>query len=100
MKNGKQPAFNYSVGLSNHEVESLVGLTKREYFAGLAMQSAQSETTDVVPANFYNWCKMLLVEFLHLTFLEIKYKDVKGAKEATCKRAINYADELLKQLEQ
>jgi hypothetical protein len=38
MENGKQPAFNYSVGLSNHEVESMVGLTKREYFAGLAMQ--------------------------------------------------------------
>ena len=37
MKNGKQPAFQTSIGMSNSEMENM-GLTKREYFAGLAMQ--------------------------------------------------------------
>jgi hypothetical protein len=70
MKNGKQPAFNYSVGLSNHEVESMVGLTKREYFAGLAMQGILSNP-----------------QFNNLDL------------ENSVVLAINQADELLKQLE-
>jgi hypothetical protein len=37
MKNGKKPAFQTSIGMSNSEMENM-GLTKREYFAGLAMQ--------------------------------------------------------------
>jgi hypothetical protein len=37
MENGKQPAFQTSIGMSNSEMEHM-GLTKREYFAGLAMQ--------------------------------------------------------------
>jgi hypothetical protein len=37
MENGKKPAFQTSIGMSNLEMESR-GLTKREYFAGLAMQ--------------------------------------------------------------
>jgi hypothetical protein len=37
MENGKKPAFQTSIGMSNSEMEHM-GLTKREYFAGLAMQ--------------------------------------------------------------
>jgi hypothetical protein len=37
MKNGKKPAFQTSIGMGNSEMENM-GLTKREYFAGLAMQ--------------------------------------------------------------
>jgi hypothetical protein len=37
MENGKKPAFQTSIGMSNSEMENM-GLTKREYFAGLALQ--------------------------------------------------------------
>jgi hypothetical protein len=72
MRNGKQPVFNYSVGLSNHELESMVGLTKREYFAGLAMQGLCAYNGTMHEHNI----------------------------ESTVKRSIEIADELLKQLEQ
>jgi len=46
MENGKQPAFaspgTYNPNNGNHNGDSQVGLTKREYFAGLAMQSCLS----------------------------------------------------------
>jgi hypothetical protein len=42
MENGKKPAFNYSVALSDSEMKAMSGLTKREYFAGLAMQGILS----------------------------------------------------------
>lgn len=38
MENGNKPAFDYSVAISTSEMERMHGLTKREYFAGLAMQ--------------------------------------------------------------
>jgi hypothetical protein len=41
MENGKKPAFQSSIGLSSAEIKEL-GLTKREYFAGLAMQGLLS----------------------------------------------------------
>jgi hypothetical protein len=37
MENGKKPASQTAIGMSNSEMEHM-GLTKREYFAGLAMQ--------------------------------------------------------------
>lgn len=76
------------------------GLTKREYFAGVAISAVTAETVDTVPLNLWNWFKQLLVILLHLTFIEVKYKDVAGAHEAAAKRAISIADELLKQLDE
>jgi hypothetical protein len=43
MKNGKQPAFT---GIVNEAYQE--GLTKREYFAGLAMQALMSNPNVVV----------------------------------------------------
>ena len=57
------------------EVKPLIGLTKREYFAGLAMQGLISSCD----WNFTTFNKDLI--------------------EATSKNAIDLADELLKQLE-
>ena len=54
----------------------LIGLTKREYFAGLAMQGLISSFTE--KASYGGWGTEM---------------------EATIKCAIDYADELLKQLE-
>ena len=45
MENGKQPAFQTSIGMSNSEMEHM-GLTKREYFAGLAMQGILASNTE------------------------------------------------------
>ena len=58
------------------EVKPLIGLTKREYFAGLAMQGLISSFTE--KASYGGWGTEI---------------------EETIKCAINYADELLKQLE-
>ena len=55
-------------------VKPLIGLTKREYFAGLAMQGLMSSFTENAENGFY------------------------GTKEVVS-TAIEYADELLKRLE-
>jgi hypothetical protein len=74
MKNGKQPAFQTSIGMSNSEMEHM-GLTKREHFAGLAMQGLlSSRRWNYEPFN-------------------------EDTPYWTSKFAIEIADELLKQLE-
>jgi hypothetical protein len=45
MENGKKPAFQTSIGMSNSEMEHM-GLTKREYFAGLAMKGLLSSNME------------------------------------------------------
>jgi hypothetical protein len=51
MKNGKRPAFQSSIALASDEIKEL-GLTKREYFAGIALQGilsnhgVQTDTSD------------------------------------------------------
>jgi hypothetical protein len=37
MENGRKPAFQTAIGMSSFEMENM-GLTKREYFAAMAMQ--------------------------------------------------------------
>ena len=58
------------------QLKPFIGLTKREYFAGLAMQGLISSFTE--KASYGGWGTEM---------------------EATIKCAIDYADELLKQLE-
>ena len=58
------------------QVKPFLGLTKREYFAGLALQGLISSFTE--KASYGGWGTEM---------------------EATIKCAIDYADELLKQLE-
>jgi hypothetical protein len=45
MENGKKPAFQTAIGMSNSEMENM-GLTKREYFAGLAMKGLLSSNME------------------------------------------------------
>ena len=69
MKNGEQEAFGFAAQLNGENIYS-AGLTKREYFAGLAMQGLLANT-ELTELNIEN-----------LTVL-----------------AIEHTDELLKQLE-
>ena len=46
MENGKIPAFQTSIGMGNSDMKQM-GLTKREYFAGLAMQGIMSQYTEM-----------------------------------------------------
>ena len=71
MENGKQGAFACPDNGTEYTTtwQGQVGLTKREYFAGLAMQGMLS-----LPKNY-------------------------GDKQIMINVAIEYADELLKQLE-
>ena len=76
MKNADKPinpVLTQSPSLQN---ETSLGLSKREYFAGLAMQGLISSFTK--KASYGEWGTEM---------------------EATIKCAIDYADELLKQLE-
>ena len=86
MKNADKPIYPttsqkinetefFEYNLPNKE-KQYSGLTKREYFAGLAMQGLISSFTE--KASYGGWGTEM---------------------EATIKCAIDYADELLKQLE-
>jgi len=72
IKNAEQPAFPIIETNGNGETSVAVGLTKREYFAGLAMQGIWASVKDDAFENYVNVARM----------------------------AINQADELLKQLNQ
>lgn len=100
MKNENQPINPTNVQQVGNEVfrpirdndpkehnVSFLGLTKREYFAGLAMQSILSgEAIDMKEAQ-------------ELTGTEVAgYDYKKHYKIAVAKKALQYADELLKQI--
>jgi hypothetical protein len=75
MENGKQSAFPLDGEVSNQcgNGTNPTGLTKREYFAGLAMQGLLANANE------------------HITYLP---------DDEIIKSSIQYADELLKQLEE
>lgn len=72
MENGKQPAFAAVCDNANPYLQE--GLTKREYFAGLAMQGLLSNDEHI--------------------------KEEKSYPDITADLAIQYADALLKALEE
>jgi len=72
MENGKQTAYPI---VGSAFSDNYQGLTKREYFAGLAMQGLISVTATIGGQS-----------------------TPKEAKQIICARALLYADELLKQL--
>jgi hypothetical protein len=64
MENGKKPAFQTTIGMSNSEMENM-GLTKLEYFAGLAMQGVLAEgvtSVSMVVPSAIGYAKSLLAE--------------------------------------
>lgn len=78
MKNADKPINAVLTQSSSLQNETSLGLTKREYFAGLAMQGILSSQTEMRSNGF------------SLTKEEIKY---------ICEESVLLADELLKQLE-
>ncbi len=70
MENGNQPAFGYGFANEQHYLEEK-GLTKREYFAAMALQGI------IAAHNIY---------------------ETGINNEVNAKTAVNAADELLKQL--
>lgn len=83
MENGKRPinartAFNSHGGITTN-FEEYNGLTKREYFAGLAMQGLMSNP-----------------EFIKVGSFDFKYSKT---AERVSSISIKVADELLKQIE-
>jgi hypothetical protein len=64
MENGKLPAFQCSTGMNDKEIKDL-GLSKREYFAGLAMQGFVSNARYNAPDNkIAEWSVELADELL------------------------------------
>lgn len=75
MKNKDQPAFGY--GFVNEQAhQEVTGLSKREYFAGLAMQGILAGNYRYLDGN---------IEF--------------PVTDLTCQLAVEFADNLLEQLE-
>jgi hypothetical protein len=80
MENGKKPAFSVALRDNGNALHSeAMGLTKREYFAGLAMQGLMSNSEFIKGGSF-------------------DFESRKTA-ERVSRIATKVADELLKQLE-
>ena len=77
MENGKQLAFSSSFGRHEDDVKT-GGLNKREYFAGLAMQGLLSDKSTRINGELVT---------------------AENVLELITKRAVDYADALLKELE-
>lgn len=97
MKNGSKP-INPILDL-NQDKSGLIGLTKREYFTAKAMLAVMQETQEMKVKSFWDWIKFLLVTYLHFNFLTVRFVKVKDVYEDASKRAVEYADAILKQLE-
>jgi hypothetical protein len=85
MKNADKPVYPVHGGYDgddprNHTIGG--GLTKREYFAAMAMQGILANPTETRENK---------------SLLQAKLID--SSLETVCKQSIRYADELLKQLE-
>ena len=73
----------------------LPDISLRDYFASQAMLSVMQETQEMRIGSFWDWCKYLMVSYLHFTFLTIKYVQVDNVYEEAAKRAYEYADALI-----
>ncbi len=88
MKNSEQPAFpfEYITDVEDGTKGIMPGLTKREYFAGLAMQAILSNRD------------LQLAIFQDIKNDQKMYPGIDNFN-AICKHAVREADELLKQLD-
>lgn len=81
MKNGDKPA--YPCSQSDHESGGYTGLTKREYFASVAMQGLLSNP-----------------EYIKDLMENARRNIIRDANAMAIRESFDMADELLKQLEQ
>lgn len=95
MKNSDQQAFP-----SQFQTETLKGLTKREYFAGIALQGLLSQ-------HFTKQSQFLMQEDeedylmapVYLSpYIEADEYGQQHTRESLCRDALKIADEILKQL--
>ena len=70
-------------------------IAKRDYFAGQAMLAIMQESQEMRVASFWDWCKALMVTFLHFNFLTIKMIPVENVYNDAAKRAYQYADAMV-----
>lgn len=73
-------------------------ISRRDYLAGQAMLVVLSETQETVPASFWDLIKSLL-HGIGFTFLQVRYKTIEGVYEQGAKKAVEYADMVLKELD-
>jgi hypothetical protein len=67
----------------------------RDYFASQAMLATIAETQEMRIGSFWEWIKLLLVTYLHFSFLHVKYIKVDNAYQDAAKRCYEYADAML-----
>jgi len=97
MKNASHPI--YPILDWNDVMSKTTGLTKREYFTSMAMAIVMAETQEMKTASFWDWIKHLLLTNLGFSFLHVRYKVVDNVYVDAAKRAVEYADEVLKTLD-
>jgi hypothetical protein len=72
-------------------------ISLKDYFAAQAMVAIMQETQEMRIASFWDWCKSLLVAFLHFNFLSVNYVKINNDVYLNAaKRAYEYAEAMMK----
>jgi len=79
----------------NDEGDSPDGMQLRDYLAAKAMEVVMGESQEMRTASFWDWLKMLMVMYLHFTFLHVKTVRIEGVYEEAAKRAYDYSDAMI-----
>jgi hypothetical protein len=87
------PLENCNIGLEEVN-ESATGLTKREYFAAMAMHGCVSEIQESVPDGIFNVIKLFLRNY-GLSFIKVKYRAIDGAYDDAARRCVIYSYSLI-----
>ena len=77
------------------EEKIITEVNLRDYFASQAMLAVMQETQEMRIGSFWEWCKNIMVSYLHFTFLTVRYVKVEGVYEEASERAYEYADAML-----
>lgn len=67
----------------------------RDFLASQAMMAVMLETQEVVPASPYDFLKQVLSNRLGMTFLVVRYKNIRGVYESAAIKAYQYADAMM-----
>ena len=76
-------------------MENKENISLRDYFAAKAMLAVMQETQEMKIASFWDWCKHLMINLLHFTFLSVKYVKIDNVYEEAAERAYEYADAMM-----
>lgn len=67
----------------------------RDFYASQAMGAVMGETQEMRTATLWDWVKFLLQQYLHFTFLTVKYVQVDNVYKDAAKRCYEYADAMM-----